>query len=165
MDKETERELNAKAHAGVIISNGNGQILLVQSSELGKDGTWSLPAGTVEPGESPLDTAPREAEEEVGTKVRLKSLVGIYYGPRSEGYTGVGAVFAAEIIEGEPVPNPADNKVACKYFSFEEITVLLEAGKLYRPEYNLTSIQDFFDGKLYPLEVIKLVKPYHERNS
>ena len=113
MDKETEKKLNAKAHAGVLICDKWGKILLIQSSESGKEGTWSLPAGTVELGESPLDTAPREAEEEAGIKIKLNNLIGVYYGPRQQGYTGVGVVFSAEIIEGKPVPNPTDHKVAC----------------------------------------------------
>jgi 8-oxo-dGTP pyrophosphatase MutT (NUDIX family) len=45
--------------------NGRLEILLVTSRDTGR---WVLPKGWIEPGESPLETALREASEEAGLK-------------------------------------------------------------------------------------------------
>lgn len=60
------------------IFDDEGQILLMKRAD---DGTWCLPCGFVDPGESPAETAVRETKEETGLDVRVTDLVGVYYGP------------------------------------------------------------------------------------
>ena len=50
---------------GVIIRNGDHLLLMKRQNSHG-DGTWSMPGGHLEYGESPQECAIREAEEEVG---------------------------------------------------------------------------------------------------
>ena len=51
------------------------------------DGRWGLPSGSVEPNESPAETAVREAVEETGLSVDVRQFIGVYtrdtgeYGP------------------------------------------------------------------------------------
>ncbi len=60
------------------LENGISQILLVlRTSEPGK-GRWSFPAGFVERGEDPGETAVREAWEETGLRVEVIGLVGTW---------------------------------------------------------------------------------------
>ena len=59
-----------------VIRDEQNRILLMRSVESGK---WSLPAGAVEPGESPEDAVIREVSEETGLRVvsaRLSAAVG-----------------------------------------------------------------------------------------
>lgn len=75
-----------------------GRILLTLRTDFE---VWCLPGGTVEPDESLAQAAIREAREEVGFDVKLKSLVGIY---SRNGWIVHGlhvVVFAAEIVGGE----------------------------------------------------------------
>ena len=59
-----------------IIHNPDGALLLQQKS----DGSWSLPAGAIEPGESPQQALAREVLEESGHSFTSSDLVGIFGG-------------------------------------------------------------------------------------
>ncbi|HCH5065553.1 TPA: NUDIX domain-containing protein, partial [Vibrio parahaemolyticus] len=61
--------------AGVIL-NENKELLLQQKS----DGTWSLPAGMIEPQESPVQALIREVREETGLAVKVERLLGVFGG-------------------------------------------------------------------------------------
>jgi ADP-ribose pyrophosphatase YjhB (NUDIX family) len=74
-------------------------LLLIRRRDLG---TWELPGGHVEAGESFWDAAVRECAEECGVTVTAASLVGAYHRPRRDGYVFViGCIWTA----GEPSPS------------------------------------------------------------
>lgn len=56
----------------------DGRLLLVKRAD---DGTWCLPGGFVDPGESPEKTAVRETREETGLDAQTVDLVGVYHRP------------------------------------------------------------------------------------
>ena len=64
--------------ASAVVVNDSGEILLHRRSDNGK---WSLPGGSVDPGEQPADAAVREVYEETGIKVVPLRLCGVYSGP------------------------------------------------------------------------------------
>jgi 8-oxo-dGTP diphosphatase len=45
---------------------------------------WSIPGGVVEKNESPYQTCLREALEEIGIKIKIKRLLGVYYRYRKD---------------------------------------------------------------------------------
>ena len=62
--------------AGVLFSTPDGQILLLRRAADDEDGgEWSIPGGKVEDGETTLQAAVRETEEETGYKVNPDDLV------------------------------------------------------------------------------------------
>ena len=81
------------------IFDDSGRILLMRRAD---NGTWCLPCGWTEPGESPCETVAREVEEETGLTVRPTKLVGLF--PRRPGGTtgphGVISVLYLCAVEG-----------------------------------------------------------------
>jgi ADP-ribose pyrophosphatase YjhB (NUDIX family) len=59
----------------VVLSRG--RVLLVRRGKPPAEGRWSLPGGLVHLGETTLDAARREVEEECGVKVRVAGLAGV----------------------------------------------------------------------------------------
>jgi 8-oxo-dGTP diphosphatase len=61
-----------------VIRNDRGQILLHRRADNGK---WSLPAGAIDPGETPAEAVEREIREETGLIARAVRVLGIVGGP------------------------------------------------------------------------------------
>ncbi len=62
--------------AGMVIENDEGKILMTLSPKWG--GKWAMPGGHIEPGETIMETAVREGEEETGLKLEAVSV--FYWG-------------------------------------------------------------------------------------
>jgi len=67
--------------AGVAIMDDEGRILLGRRSD---DGTWCLPGGKLEPGESFADCARRECLEELGCEVELDGVIAVLSNPKTQ---------------------------------------------------------------------------------
>ncbi len=61
---------------GAIIQDAAGRLLLIRRGHDPEAGSWSLPGGRVEPGESDAQALVREMREETGLIVRPGPLVG-----------------------------------------------------------------------------------------
>ena len=91
---------NPAPAVGVILER-KGSIVLVKRRYEPQAGLWGLPAGFMESGESPEETAIREALEETGLRIDIDRLHGAYRGAGS----GTGArvvllVYRARIAGG-----------------------------------------------------------------
>lgn len=87
------------------VFDDDGRILLVKRAD---DGTWGLPGGFVDPGESPEETAVRETREETGLDVRTTDLVGVYHRPpdsRTTPHGHVAIVYLATVTGGSATPS------------------------------------------------------------
>jgi len=60
-----------------LIRDAEGRILLQRRSD---DGRWNLPAGAIDPGESPAEAVVREVREETGLVVRPVRVAGVFGG-------------------------------------------------------------------------------------
>lgn len=65
-----------------LVPDGEGRILLQRRSD---NGCWNLPAGAIDPGESPAEAVVREVREETGMEVRPVRVAGVFGG---EGFRG-----------------------------------------------------------------------------
>jgi ADP-ribose pyrophosphatase YjhB (NUDIX family) len=85
---------------GAIVRDGRGRLLLVQRGHAPSAGTWSVPGGRVEPGESDADAVVREVREETGLEVRPGALVGRVERPGPEGAVYDIYDYAADVVSG-----------------------------------------------------------------
>jgi 8-oxo-dGTP diphosphatase len=61
--------------AGAVVRDEGGRLLLVRRGHDPGRGTWSLPGGRIETGESAAEAAAREVREETGLDVRVGALL------------------------------------------------------------------------------------------
>ena len=113
----------------VIVRNPIGGLLFVRDRE---SGTWGLPAGSVEPTESPSEAARRELKEECGIECRdLELIAGLggegFRHTYPNGHVVEYSIFVfAGIVPENLLALPQDgNEVAeARFFSREEAPVL-----------------------------------------
>lgn len=113
--------------ASVLPVDDAGRVLLVWPVGARE---WHTLGGFVEPGESPADTAVREAREETGAEVKLTRLVDVFGGPECEHTYPNGdrvayvcAFYEGRIISGDPAP--ADGELSkCAWFTPRELAAM-----------------------------------------
>ncbi len=78
------KELRSKIGNQVLMIPGVAAVILNESNQLllqkKSDGSWSLPAGMIEPGESPSQAVIREVREETGLAVEVERVLGVFGG-------------------------------------------------------------------------------------
>jgi 8-oxo-dGTP pyrophosphatase MutT (NUDIX family) len=106
-----------------IIRDAQGRILLQQQH----DDSWSLPAGAIEPGESPAQAVVREAWEETGLSVRPGRVVAVVGGagcrvryPNGDEVEYVVTVFDCRVAGGERIEANDETK-RLAYFARDEM--------------------------------------------
>lgn len=100
------------------------RVLLIHRAD---DGTWGLPGGGVEPGESWSQAAVRECLEETGWRVRITGLFGVYSDPKTQSHIYsngrrvqfLGVVFRAELMER--VGDPGEESSEVGFFQLDDL--------------------------------------------
>jgi ADP-ribose pyrophosphatase len=90
---------------------------------------WELPAGTLDPGEKPLQTAKRELTEETGYSAKnWKKLVEYYPSP---GYAEerMTIFHAKNLTEGKASPME-DERIECRWFTKKEFANLVRTNEV-----------------------------------
>jgi mutator protein MutT len=105
--------------AAAVILQQQRRILLVKRKFEPRAGEWSLPAGFIEWGESPEQTAIREVQEETGLNVSVRSLYGVYRGQDYPAYEILLVVYRGEILSGEL--RPGDDAIAAQWFDLAHL--------------------------------------------
>lgn len=106
--------------ASAVITDDRGRVLLVLRGEEPEKGRWSVPGGSAEPGETPAQTAAREAFEETGLRVSIGRELWTVEVPTAEG-DGVFEIhdFAATVTEGTLAAG--DDAADARWFTSEEL--------------------------------------------
>jgi ADP-ribose pyrophosphatase YjhB (NUDIX family) len=100
----------------VVVANDADEILLIRRSD---NGTWALPGGAIDIGESLPQAAIRETKEETGIDCEISGLSGIYTDPghvilyTSNGETRqeFSVVLTARATGGQPTPSSETTEV------------------------------------------------------
>jgi ADP-ribose pyrophosphatase len=107
-----------------------GRILLVKQFRLpAEDYLWEIPAGRIDDGETPLQAAKRELQEETGFKARRWTKLLEYY--PSPGYVAEKmTLFAAqELTAGDAKPMD-DERIEMRWFTPRELDEWIRSGKM-----------------------------------
>ncbi len=106
------------------------RVLLVRQYRLpAQHFLWELPAGSVDPGEKPLQTAKRELKEETGYRAKSwKKLISFFPSP---GFlTEKMTIFLATgLTAGEATPM-GDERITTRWFTAKEIEAAIDAGEI-----------------------------------
>jgi len=104
--------------ASAVIVQNDGALLLVKRKFPPREGDWSLPAGFMEWGEGPEETAIRETKEETSLDIKLRGLYGIFPGRDYPPCEVILVVYYAEIVSGDL--QPGDDALEAKFFPLSE---------------------------------------------
>ena len=139
----------------------DGKILLIQENHYPDKGKWNIPAGKLDFGEDPFDTAKREAYEEAGLDFTPTALLGIHSVYRKD---VPGEIHALRVIflgeakgdvsldNGETEDGIAEI-VDHKWLTPEEVLAMDDELFRYHDIKELT--RNFLDKKQYSLETIR----------
>ncbi|MBF7731489.1 NUDIX hydrolase [Pseudomonas sp. N040] len=134
------------------IVEDQGRFLLVEEWADNRH-VFNQPAGHLEADESLIQAALRETREETGWEVELTGVIGIYlYTAPSNGVTYQRVCFAARPLHQIPDSTLDEGIIAPHWLSRDEIEA--RADRL-RSELVLRCIDDFINGPLFPLELIR----------
>lgn len=130
----------------------DNRFLMVRENDDGRE-VINQPAGHVEPGESLLQAALRETLEETGWHVSLSGFLGIYtYRSPRNGATYYRLTFVAEPLEQADPVQLDPEIIAAEWLDLESLKA--ESDKLRSPLV-LSVIENFLNGPIYPLELIR----------
>jgi ADP-ribose pyrophosphatase len=107
-----------------------GRILLVKQFRLpAEDYLWEIPAGRIDEGETALQAAKRELQEETGYKARRWTKLLEYF--PSPGYLAekMTLFVAQDLTEGQAEPME-DERIEVRWFTPKELDELVRGGKM-----------------------------------
>ena len=104
-DPDAPRANRIVPATSAVIADDNGSILLIKRSD---NGLWSIPGGTMEPGEDIASCCIREVKEETGFTIQLGRLIGLYSDPNHVAAYDDGEVrqefsicFVGKVVDGQ----------------------------------------------------------------
>jgi len=122
-DPDAPRPNRLVPAASAVIADEYGRLLLAKRTD---NLLWTIPGGTMIPGETIAETAVREVKEETGLDVEVGSLIGIYSNPNhvveysdGEARQQFSVCFVCRRIGGELATSDETSEVA--YFRPDEI--------------------------------------------
>lgn len=132
-------------------------ILLVKEGQGHDRGRWNLPGGKVELRESLIDAALREAEEETGHTVAIRSLCGVYRYTHRSGAPRLRVVFWADVLGGEPACNGREI-LDVRWFELAQAAAMSNR-RLAKAKLNRIVLDDLQASQRYSLRAFRDVEP------
>jgi ADP-ribose pyrophosphatase YjhB (NUDIX family) len=108
-----------KVAAAVIVELDGGIVLGRRAIDPGY-GLWCLPGGFVNHDEEPEDAAVRECREEIGVRVELTQLLGLYHVAKTTAASIIGIAFRGRVAGGEKI-EPGPEMLELRVFRPDEL--------------------------------------------
>jgi len=107
-----------------------GRVLLVRQYRLPAAGyLWELPAGTMDEGETPLQTAKRELIEETGLRAKKWKKLASFFPSPGYGAEKMTVYLATELTQGKSHPMD-DERIETKWFTRKEVTEMIRTNRI-----------------------------------
>jgi 8-oxo-dGTP diphosphatase len=114
------------AGAGAAIRDSEDRLLLIQRLNPPEAGSWGLPGGKIDWGETARDTACREIEEELGIRIELLGLACLAETmDPAAGVHWIAPVYDARILSGTPSNLEPDKHGGWGWFALDELPAFL----------------------------------------
>ncbi|MGO1462453.1 MAG: NUDIX hydrolase [Marinobacter sp.] len=138
------------ATVAVVVEDEHGRFLMVEEHSSGRI-VFNQPAGHIEENEAILDAAKREALEETGWDIEPEHFLGLYtYKAPANGVTYYRFCFIGKARQH--ITHKLDTGIiAAHWLTLAEIRQL---GNQLRSPLVVKSIEDYRNGRCYPLDVI-----------
>jgi ADP-ribose pyrophosphatase len=128
--KSAVREMVEHSGGSAILCEKDGKILLVKQFRYPyKEVIYEIPAGKLNPGEDPSETAIRELEEEGGVKAeRVVKMFDVYPTPA---YTNeIIRIYRAEGLKETEIHLDEDEFLTGKWFTLDELRKMMQTGEI-----------------------------------
>jgi ADP-ribose pyrophosphatase YjhB (NUDIX family) len=131
--------IDPKVGAAVLPLTSDNRVLLVRRAVDPAQGSWCLPGGFMEIGETPQQAARRECQEESGYKVDITDLLDVFY---YEDYRGSGVLimYKGQVTGG--TARPGDDAQAVGFFGPDDLPEQIAF------ESNVEILQAWREGKI-----------------
>lgn len=134
---------------GVVVEK-NGKYLLVQEAKASCRGKWNFPVGHLDPNETILAGAKREAKEETGCEIEPTEICQIGNRVLKDGVF-ISLIFTADLLSEEIVFDTSEI-LDVKWFSYDEIVAM--KSELRNEVLILGAINNIKNGLVASLDII-----------
>ncbi|MEH6688250.1 MAG: NUDIX hydrolase [Halopseudomonas sabulinigri] len=129
----------------------NGRFLIVEERRDGKV-VLNQPAGHLESGETLLQAAVRETQEETGWSIELTAITGLYLFTAANGVTYQRTCFSAKALRHDAAQALDDGIIRARWMTLEELE---EQRHKLRSYLVLDCITDYLNKPHYSLDLIR----------
>ena len=141
---------------GAVLVDERKRIYLIKEEDKNKigKGRWNLPGGSIDEGESLVESVQRETFEETGYKLKVGSIVGIYHCTKG-GVNWLYIVFGAKVIKGKRSAVIDKSVKKWKWFERDEF-LEMDTSLMVHPDMKLV-YKKVIGEELTPLDKVKFI--------